>query len=646
VQETERDAAIVTIIGVGPRGTGVLERLLANVAAEPLGRPLEVHLVDPYPPGAGRVWRRDQSALLWLNSTAEDVTLFADDSVQLAGPHRAGPSFHEWVANHGDPVDALSFPSRHDGFAYLSWVYDEITRDLPPRVSIVVHTDRAVDITADATDGTGGAAQLVHLEVGSEPIRSDAVVITIGHLDAHPSDPERELADFARRHGGAYLPPAYGADVDLDAFAPGADVIVRGFGLAFVDLLVLLTEGRGGWFTERTDGSLRYHPSGREPRVVVGSRRGVPYRCKPTYRLQGPPLQLPRFFAPDAVTALLEHRDRIDFCADVWPLIAKEVLWGYYQELFAAHPDRTRLPWRDFEARFAPLAFGAAELDALVVEAVTDPADRLDLAGLDRPLAGVHFTDHLAFRAHLRAHVRADIDRRNDPSFSADLGAFLAFLSVFGQLPRVLGSRKLEPRSRIEGFDQWWFGFFSYYASGPPPARLEQLLALLDAGVVDAIGADMWVELDERTGCFRAGSPTTPQIVEAKGLIDARLPDPTMERTTDPLLFALWQRGEARELILHADDGTPLRTGQLLVTPHEMRVVDAEGQPHPRRYAAGPHTTARAPAFARPHTDAPVFRGNDALARALLAELREAVEAVEAGAAGNLVTTVPPKKGT
>ena len=44
-----------------------------------------------------------------------------------------------------------------------------------------------------------------------------------------------------------------------------------------------LTEGRGGRFTTDPDNPERlvYHPSGREPKIVAGSRRGTrPTRCR------------------------------------------------------------------------------------------------------------------------------------------------------------------------------------------------------------------------------------------------------------------------------------------------------------------------------------------------------------------------------
>ena len=96
--------ATVAIVGAGPGGTSFLERLLASVP-ELLGdQPLDIHLVDPFPPGPGRVWRYEQSALLRMNSMAEDVTMFTDDSVHCEGPIRPGPSLIEWAeAVRGQP---------------------------------------------------------------------------------------------------------------------------------------------------------------------------------------------------------------------------------------------------------------------------------------------------------------------------------------------------------------------------------------------------------------------------------------------------------------------------------------------------------------------------------------------------------------
>jgi hypothetical protein len=46
----------IAIVGAGPRGVGLLERLAASAPELHPGR-LDVHLIDPYPPGPGRIWR-------------------------------------------------------------------------------------------------------------------------------------------------------------------------------------------------------------------------------------------------------------------------------------------------------------------------------------------------------------------------------------------------------------------------------------------------------------------------------------------------------------------------------------------------------------------------------------------------------------
>ncbi|MFE9453174.1 FAD/NAD(P)-binding protein [Streptomyces sp. NPDC006739] len=584
-QPPERaDAPRIVIVGAGPRGTGLLERLAANAPELYAGSGLDIHLVDPHPPGAGRIWREAQSPLLWMNSHAEDVTMFTDESVRMAGPVREGPTLHEWAA-----LDGRTFADRRIQGRYLRWVYDRAVAELPPGVTVHHHTRRALRVS-----GPREGRQRVWLEGRSRPLLADLVVLALGHLDAELDTQQAELAAYARTHGLVHLPPDFTADSDLTALGPGEPVLVRGFGLAFVDLMVLLTEGRGG----RYDGDA-YLPSGREPVLYVGSRRGVPYHSKIGYDWTGDRPPLPRFFGPPEVEALLARPGGFDFRRDVWPLVEKELGFAHYHRLFTAHPERTAVAWSDFEERYAAAA-DDAEARALVAAAVPDPADRLDLTALDHPLDGVRYASHEEFQEGLRGYVEADLGRRHDPEHSADLAVFLGLLSVYGQLVR------------LGGIGTWWHGFFSYLASGPPGPRLRQMLALSRAGVLRFVGADMTVTAED--GVFRASSATVPGFsVEARALVEARLPEPTLGRAREGLL---------REL--HADGAAETPDGLLRVDPDDGRILDAAGRPHPRRFALGPYTDGRTPgAFTRPHTGGPAFRQNDATARAALALLRD-----------------------
>ncbi|HEX2810354.1 MAG TPA: FAD/NAD(P)-binding protein, partial [Kineosporiaceae bacterium] len=360
-------AVSVVIVGAGPRGSGLLERLIANVPELLPGRPITVHMVGPHPFGAGRIWRHQQSALLWANSMAQDMTMFTDDSCTVEGPIRPGPTFVEWARRTRSTgflepsldaelagIQDMSFPSRRLLTEYLAWTFWRTVDAAPANVTVHVHPDRVLDVTDDPGHGrlddhrasTGqdaGSRQLVQLEHATEPLIADVVLLAMGHLSTLPLGPSAELATGAERHGLVYLPEEYTADSDLSVLTPGQDVLVRGAGLAFIDLLVLVTQGRGGSFTEAADGTLSYLPSGREPRLHVGSRRGVPYHCKPIYRLQGEPAPHPRFLDGVAVDRLLARDGELDFRADIWPLVAKELAFGHYHELFGAHPERARM---------------------------------------------------------------------------------------------------------------------------------------------------------------------------------------------------------------------------------------------------------------------------------------------------------------
>ncbi|MET7937650.1 FAD/NAD(P)-binding protein [Streptomyces sp. NPDC005322] len=607
-------AASVVIVGAGPRATGLVERIAAN-APELYGdcAPVALHLVDPHPPGGGRIWRPDQSPLLWMNSMAEDVTMFTDESVERDGPIRPGPSLAEWAdgVRSGTIAVALppellaearaltgqSFATRRLQSAYLRWVYERSVAALPPGITVHEHRRRAVRVT-----GPREGRQRVWLEGRSDPLTADAVVLALGHLNAEPDPEQRALTAFAAEHGLVHLPPEFTADSDLSGLLAGEAVLVRGLGLAFVDLMVLLTEGRGGRYEKGPAGELTYRPSGLEPVLHVGSRRGVPYHAKIGYSLSGERPPVPRFFGPAQIDGLLLRPGPLDFRRDIWPLIGKELGFAHYHRLFAAHPERTAADWPDFEERYAACPPGSPELHALVAAAVPDPADRLDLDALDHPLDGLRFPTLDALQEGLRGCIEADLARRHDPSHSPDLAVFLALLSVYGQLIRL---------GDIGG---WWHGFFSYLASGPPGPRLEQLLALSRAGVVRFLGAGMTVTADPARGVFRAsGTGVAGGSVEARALVEARLPEPTVDRSRDPLLRAL-----------HHDGAAATPAGLLAVSPDDARILDRAGRPHPRRFALGPHTDARASgAFARPRTNAPAFRQNDAAARALLRCLRE-----------------------
>lgn len=619
----------VVVIGAGPRGVGWLERFVENARVAGGGGEVVVHLVDPFPPGPGRIWRHDQSALLKLNSLAEDVTMFTDDSSVIEGPVTPGPTLAQWAqqvrdgritgVETADPALATelaglsgkSFPTRRLQSLYLDWFHRRTLDRLPDGLTVVTHRTRAVSVD-DLDDGR----QRVDLDDGT-PLVADAVVYALGHSGSDLAGEQRDLADFASARGLVYVPPSFTADADLDRIAAGETVVVRGFGLAAVDLIVLLSEGRGGRFV-REAGDLRYLPSGREPHLVVGSGRGVPYHSKITSDLAGERPE-PRYFTPEIAGRIADTYPRLDFARHVWPAIAKEMLHGYYAELFTGHPDRVRVTWPEFSDGFATVDALGDDLRALVAETVVDPADRLDLEVFDRPLAGVRGVTSDELQEVVRDYIRDDLARRTLPEHSATLGLFLSLLSSYHVFFTIADSPNWTAESRERDLGGGWLRSFSYVASGPPGPRLEEILALSEAGVVTFLGAGITIDADEDAGVFRARGTGSDRVFTARALVDAWLPSERASVSDNAALRALVSDGGGVERLI-ADETKTISTGKLSVNRADARVTRPDGSAHPARFAIGPYTTSPfVGAFSRPNTNAVSFRENDAVARAALA---------------------------
>jgi hypothetical protein len=621
----------LVFVGGGPRTVGLIERIAANIAVGPPPGRLDIHVVDPHRAGAGRIWRADQSELLWMNSTTRDTTVFTDESVTCEGPVVPGPALDEWIAGPGRAVlirQGLAaeanrlgpgdFASRRVLSHYLRWAFDRAVAALPQGIRLVEHRTRAVAVGEDRTSGR----QTIHLADGTR-LPADVLVLAQGFLDRELTPDETRLTAAAGRHGLTYVPPGYTADLDLSELRAGEPVLVRGFGLAFIDLMVLVTQGRGGRFEERPDGMLTYLPSGREPVLHVGSRRGVPYHAKIGYAVPGSVPIAPVYFTVEAVTALAgSTSERLDFRTDVWPLMAKELTGAHYRRLFTAHPDRVLIPWEQFRAGLDSVPVSGDAFARLVDRAVPKKEDRFELPGIDRPLSGRYFGSRADLTDAVVEHVETDLRRRADPDFSADAAVFDALLTVYGVLNQLVTQGLIAPADRIRFIEGDFHGFFSFLASGPPPRRLAELLALHRAGLVEFAGPDLQVTVEH--GRFTGRSPATPDAVTARALVDARLPRPDLRAAADPVIQSLLASGELAAEHLRDATGRSSGGGQLLAD-ELARAVRADRSVHPRRFLLGPSVSGSAGSagFSRPGFNGAGLRQNDAVARHILRELAE-----------------------
>lgn len=529
----------VCVIGLGPRGLALLQRLVANSKV-----PLRIHAVDPFPPG-GRVWRTDQSGQLLMNTVAAQVTVF---------PGETGPSLHEW-ARHTvlfgqlgdfDPeiqaelrgINADTYASRRLAGHYLRWVFRRIVAAAPDTVNVTHHATAAVALW-DEPDGR----QSVLLETGDRLSGMDAVALAIGHYPVTPAKPEQELAAFAIEHELTYILPANPADVDLSMVRPGEPTLLRGLGLCFFDYLALLTTGRGGRFVTR-DGVLCYEPSGLEPRLYAGSPRGVPYQSR-------------------AVKQKNVH-DRLPLAAetasDSWPLIAKEVETAYYTAQLSLSKcdcvaDRFRreflaVPWRDRNEDAVLRMFGFSARQRWDWESLAQPCERLT------------FDDPAAFREWLIGYLESDV--RSAPINSA--------MELLWDLRD--GFDAPVSRSHEHDLDPWYSPTNAFLSIGPPVQRVEQMLALIRAGILELIGPGLTVGTRPEIPAFAAESPQVAGSLRlVTAMIEARLHAADLSRAADPMLRWLANNGSGTE--------------GLAVSPRSFHMRHSNGTAHPRRFVFG-----------------------------------------------------------
>jgi len=609
----------VALIGAGPRGTSVLERLLANWAAgatnranrtDPRWSALHVHVVDPFPPASGHVWQPEQSRLYLMNTQAFYPTLIPEDP-KLAQP-LAGGSFDQWRAarrrdgqglNDAEKAELATleshdFPSRALYGRYLRQTLAELLQRVPDGVKVTFHETTAVAARpVPATSGTaGGPAFDVELADGTT-LTVGSVVLALGHIESRLNPEQRSFQRAADEHGLLYFPPAPPADVDWQRVPDNEPVLVRGMGLNFFDVMGQLTEGRGGKFVEAGvpgAGVLEYRPSGREPKIIAASRRGTPYRAKAGLSGYYPSSITMRYLTEAAVDRFRAAGIQPGFDHDLWPLLHRDALWAYYSTLARSQPAAIRDAAQflaDLEDALQPHAHTTAKWEsdvAALVDKHVVASRRLNVRGLAAPLAGRTFASRreldLAVTAYLDDDARRSALGEADPVKMA-IGALHTGRAI---LKSVVADGGITDASWVAELRGWFESFVEGLASGAPALRSEQLAALARAGVVGFVGPDPKFSVDRSAKVFRAVSPWVHDgPAEAPTLIEAMSPANRVGMNISPLLEQLMADGLVRTKIMMSAEGTPVQTTGLDVEPHPYRPVASNGSVTRGMYVLG-----------------------------------------------------------
>ncbi|WP_159609114.1 FAD/NAD(P)-binding domain-containing protein [Glutamicibacter sp. JC586] len=597
----------LAIVGAGPRGTSVVERF-ADLASKltPKDGLLKIVVMDPFRPGSGHVWNPHQSENFWMNTPASFPTV-APERVS----DEPGLSFEQFVQARGDgrrltevharaitSIGPGTYPSRAMYGEYLEHVFDSSCSALEAHESFGVEY-LAAEVLAVRPQGSGYQLEYCPVASGNEVQRLavDAVVLALGHQSADLNPWQKQLQEAATTAGALYLPPNVPSDLDFEQFAPGQPALIRGLGLNFFDTMAELTLGRGGIFREvsaEPGHRLEYVAAGREPELIVASRRGTPYWGKPVVDQFIPDeIELRFLDVSDLIGHLAELRANnplatLEFSRHIWPSLHRDVLFAYYRQ--CAHNSG------------GPGGFSAAEF-VDQVERILSAEHRegsqvwmgelrkfiaqfpeihwLDVPKLAKPFEEVGFGSNEEYQKAVQDYL-VDNAQHSDGGLDDPLSCAIMTMNAGRMLVKeliVMGV--IDEQSRIEEIQAQFEPLVEGLASGPPLQRIEQLLALSRAGIVTFVGPEPEFGFDEVSGQFTASSPwVDAEVHTARTLCEAMMPSNRVLQNNSPLIKQLLAEHVGRVHTWRNAEGESLPGSGFDVIGEPYRLVNSEGLAH------------------------------------------------------------------
>ncbi len=545
-EEASQAVIEIAIIGLGPWGLCVLERVVDRV--RDTGTPARVHVVDPGALGGG-VYSLRQPDFLILNNPCGQLSLSAavtdEDSPYARSLYQwVTTEGYRWVGHEcrrttvGRPIEPSDYLPRRMMGEYLTWFFDTLVTHAPAKLEVVRHPTVAVDV-----EPVTGDREQVLLENG-DSITVDHVVLTSGHT-FNEEDPDE-------RGGLRFLRP-YPVDYFEQLVAPGGRLAVSGMGLVAFDIIAAMTIGRGGTFEESGD-RLRYQQSGREPVLELFSRSGIPPTAKSATGIDATGDYAPVICTPMAMAAITHGPDggrrQADFRTDLMPLLCAEMQVRYHMHhaFLLGGEDAAKRVRRKLER-----AWSSGHLDETVRELSTCHGDFDPMSYFGQPWDDLKTADDYERRVYDALDV--DLSAARAPGGSPLKAAQEVTRILRDDIRSVVEFGGLSLESYID-FQSNIRPHINRLDAGPPPERTDQLLALMDAGVVRvrtgpspsiALGDDGRPRLDST-------ALHEPSSVAVDSLVRGHLDLPSLSRSASPLLTRLYFTGRLTQLSYHGTE--------------------------------------------------------------------------------------------
>lgn len=243
----------IAIIGLGPRGTSLLERLLTNIIKNRLMGKVKILLFDKNKSKGYGCHSPKISNYLLVNTISDQITMYFGSEMEKFGIINNGQSFYEWNKLSDKNGKKTDYLSRVKLSEYLEFFYTEqINRMIENNIEFEVIDKEVVDIIY-------GNSIAIKIKNNVE-YQVTFAITSLGHQNnniINENNCDRLInTSFLKKLNKK-------------------SVAIQGLGLTAFDVISELTEGKDGRFKRDENNKLVYLPSGKEPKIYLYSRSGL-----------------------------------------------------------------------------------------------------------------------------------------------------------------------------------------------------------------------------------------------------------------------------------------------------------------------------------------------------------------------------------
>ncbi|CAI3922095.1 FAD/NAD(P)-binding protein [Commensalibacter communis] len=471
----QQDKITISIIGVGPRGINLFERIIAHCFFDKKlhGKEITIQLFNNnsnYGMGCHDI---NQSENLLVNTICNQITTFPDESVLNYKFSLKGPSFYEWLQNkyknnNEFKIDPLGYYSRKELGNYLCWSFNFL-------YSIELQHVNFIKIVDTVTDIQKGDDNNWILSTTDTQYLSDFVFITTGH-DCH------EYTFSNKKKMYAY--PLTNIQNNVDA---NDIVAIQGIGLTTFDVIATLTEDRGGKYIKQSD-RYTYLPSGKEPKIVAFARSGLPLSARGKSYKELREQYKAEFFTREKILAL-QKQNKKDFQKDYLPLILQDMEYVYS---FTFLKNKDIIKAYNFLNDYMMYE---TEREVIIDKYIPNKEDQFSWEKISNPLLNRSFETQEDFDKWLLNYLNEDVDNAMQGNTQNPIKACTDILRDIRDLIRLcVNHGNLTEESAI-WFNNIFVPIMNRICVGPPVERIQQMLALVEAGILTInLGPNVQVE--------------------------------------------------------------------------------------------------------------------------------------------------------